>query len=302
MVRLLSRDDRGICGQREVDTGIWHQVGLELGQINIEGTIETKGSSDGGHNLTDQPVQVGVGRTLDIEVPTADIVDGLVIYHEGAVRVLQGGVGGQDGVVGLHHSGGHLGSWVDGELQLGLLAVVDRQTNPCKNSTASYIVSSLCLPLSVHGPVGLVHVDAHADTSDVVLGEKIGHGTPFRRCVEEGLLDCRRVVQIGLRGSGYSPDSYEWRQGFHVVQAEDCWFKSLAPLMAEVRTQMGKGPIYLSFVINALDPSFAPGTPEIAGLTAIQIIRGCHGLNLVGCDLVEVSPPYDPQVLDTCNF
>lgn len=61
-----------------------------------------------------------------------------------------------------------------------------------------------------HGPVGLVHVDAHADTSDVVLGEKIGHGTPFRRCVEEGLLDCKRVVQIGLRGSGYSADSYEW--------------------------------------------------------------------------------------------
>ncbi|XP_068997488.1 guanidino acid hydrolase, mitochondrial isoform X2 [Embiotoca jacksoni] len=151
-----------------------------------------------------------------------------------------------------------------------------------------------------NGPVGLVHVDAHADTSDVVLGEKIGHGTPFRRCVEEGLLDCSRVVQIGLRGSGYSPDSYEWSraQGFRVVQAEECWFKSLAPLMAEVRGQMGSGPVYLSFDIDALDPGFAPGTgtPEIAGLTPIQgveIIRGCRGLNLVGCDLVEVSPPYD---------
>nr|XP_019960566.1 PREDICTED: agmatinase, mitochondrial [Paralichthys olivaceus] len=151
-----------------------------------------------------------------------------------------------------------------------------------------------------HGPVGLVHVDAHADTSDVVLGEKIGHGTPFRRCVEEGLLDCKRVVQIGLRGSGYSPDAYEWSraQGFRVVQAEECWFKSLEPLMAEVRAQMGSGPVYLSFDIDALDPGFAPGTgtPEIAGLTPIQgveIIRGCRGLSLVGCDLVEVSPPYD---------
>ncbi|XP_037539733.1 agmatinase, mitochondrial-like [Nematolebias whitei] len=151
-----------------------------------------------------------------------------------------------------------------------------------------------------HGPVGLIHVDAHADTSDMILGEKIGHGTPFRRCVEEGLLDCKRVVQIGLRGSGYSADAYEWSraQGFRVVQAEECWFKSLAPLMSEVRTQMGSGPVYLSFDIDGLDPGFAPGTgtPEIAGLTPIQgveIIRGCRGLNLVGCDLVEVSPPYD---------
>ncbi|XP_071759398.2 guanidino acid hydrolase, mitochondrial [Centroberyx gerrardi] len=189
----------------------------------------------------------------------------------------------------------------------------------CKRIREAYrkILATGCIPLTMggdhtiaypilqavaekHGPVGLVHVDAHADTSDVVLGEKISHGTPFRRCVEEGLLDCKRVVQIGLRGTGYSADSYEWNraQGFRVVQVEECWFKSLAPLMAEVRTQMGSGPVYLSFDIDALDPGFAPGTgtPEIAGLTPIQgveIIRGCRGLNLVGCDLVEVSPPYD---------
>ncbi|XP_020501623.2 agmatinase, mitochondrial [Labrus bergylta] len=189
----------------------------------------------------------------------------------------------------------------------------------CRRITEAYrkILATGCIPLTMggdhtiaypilqavaekHGPVGLIHVDAHADTSDVVLGEKIGHGTPFRRCVEEGLLDCKRVVQIGLRGSGYSPDSYEWSraQGFRVVQVEECWFKSLAPLMAEVRAQMGSGPVYLSFDIDALDPGFAPGTgtPEIAGLTPIQgveIIRGCRGINLVGCDLVEVSPPYD---------
>ncbi|KAM9342408.1 guanidino acid hydrolase, mitochondrial [Pholidichthys leucotaenia] len=189
----------------------------------------------------------------------------------------------------------------------------------CKRIREAYrkILATGCIPLTMggdhtiaypilqavaekHGPVGLVHVDAHADTSDVVLGEKIGHGTPFRRCVEEGLLDCKRVVQIGLRGTGYSPVSFEWSQaqGFRVVQVEECWFKSLAPLMAEVRAQMGSGPVYLSFDIDALDPGFAPGTgtPEIAGLTPIQgveIIRGCRGLNLVGCDLVEVSPPYD---------
>uniref|UniRef100_A0A8C6L5T7 Agmatinase (putative) n=1 Tax=Nothobranchius furzeri TaxID=105023 RepID=A0A8C6L5T7_NOTFU len=182
----------------------------------------------------------------------------------------------------------------------------------CKRIREAYrkILATGCIPLTMgkcvtfahvsHGPVGLVHVDAHADTSDVVLGEKIGHGTPFRRCVEEGLLDCNRVVQIGLRGTGYSPDSYEWSraQGFRVVQVEECWFKSLAPLMSEVRAQMSSGPVYLSFDIDALDPGFAPGTgtPEIAGLTpaqGVEIIRGCRGLNLVGCDLVEVSPPYD---------
>ncbi|KAJ3585968.1 hypothetical protein NHX12_012371 [Muraenolepis orangiensis] len=195
----------------------------------------------------------------------------------------------------------------------------------CRRIREGYrkIVATGCIPLTMgeklnvflnyidikHGPVGLIHVDAHADTSDTVLGEKIGHGTPFRRCVEEGLLDCKRVVQIGLRGTGYSPDSYEWSraQGFRVVQAEECWFKSLAPLMAEVRAQMGSGPVYLSFDIDALDPAFAPGTgtPEIAGLTTIQgveIVRGCRGLQLVGCDLVEVSPPYDTTGIGTSRY
>uniref|UniRef100_A0A8C9EJC1 Agmatinase n=1 Tax=Pavo cristatus TaxID=9049 RepID=A0A8C9EJC1_PAVCR len=151
-----------------------------------------------------------------------------------------------------------------------------------------------------HGPVGLVHVDAHTDTSDMALGEKIYHGTPFRRCVDEGLLDCSRVVQIGIRGSSYAPDPYKycWDQGFRVVPAEECWMKSLVPLMGEVRQQMGDGPVYISFDIDGLDPAYAPGTgtPEIAGLTpmqALEIIRGCKGLNIVGCDLVEVAPIYD---------
>jgi len=153
-----------------------------------------------------------------------------------------------------------------------------------------------------HGPVGLVHVDAHADINENMFGEKIAHGTPFRRAVEEGLLDCKRVVQIGLRGTGYAAEDFDWprQQGFRVVQAEECWYKSLAPLMQEVRAQLGKGPVYLSFDIDGLDPSCAPGTgtPEIGGLTTIQgieIIRGCRGLDIVGCDMVEVAPPYDPS-------
>ena len=151
-----------------------------------------------------------------------------------------------------------------------------------------------------HGPVGLVHVDAHTDINDTMFGSKIAHGTPFRRAVEAGVLDCDRVVQIGVRGTGYEADDFDWsrRQGFRVVQAEECWHRSLEPLMGEVRDQVGGGPVYLSFDIDGLDPAFAPGTgtPEVGGLTvpqALEVIRGCRGLELVGCDVVEVAPIYD---------
>ena len=153
----------------------------------------------------------------------------------------------------------------------------------------------------VHGPVAMVHVDAHADINDRMFGESIAHGTIFRRAIEEELIDPRRMVQIGLRTTGYSAADFDWSrdQGVRVVTAEECWYKSLAPLMDEVRAMIGPDvPAYLSFDIDGLDPSVAPGTgtPEPGGLMAsqgVEIIRGCFGLNLVGCDFVEVSPPYD---------
>ena len=151
-----------------------------------------------------------------------------------------------------------------------------------------------------YGPLGMVHVDAHADINDTLFGEKINHGTPFRRAFDEGLLDANRVAQIGLRGTSFAAEDFDWsrRQGFRVVQAEECWHKSLEPLMREIRAKVDGGPVYLTFDIDGLDPAFAPGTgtPEIGGLTVIQgleIVRGCRGLDLVGGDLVEVSPPYD---------
>lgn len=151
-----------------------------------------------------------------------------------------------------------------------------------------------------HGPVALIHVDAHADTNDEMFGEKIAHGTPIRRAVEDGLLQNDKVFQIGLRGTGYSQADFDWGrdQGFTVIPAEECWYKSLAPLMADIRAKIGSTPVYLTYDIDSLDPAFAPGTGtvEIGGLTTIQaleIIRGCAGLNIVGADLVEVSPPYD---------
>jgi guanidinobutyrase len=152
----------------------------------------------------------------------------------------------------------------------------------------------------VHGPLGMVHVDAHADVNVAMFGERITHGSWLRHAIDDGFVDPRRTVQIGLRGTGYTAEDFDWMrdQGGRVVQAEACWHRSLAPLMDEVREQLGDGPCYLSFDVDGLDPSVAPGTgtPEIGGLTGAQgleIIRGCRGLRLVGADVVEVAPAYD---------
>ncbi len=181
------------------------------------------------------------------------------------------------------------------------------------------IIKDGCIPLSMggdhtvvlpilramkekYGPVGVIHVDAHSDINDHQSGEKIAHGTPFRRAVEENIVEPKRVVQIGLRGTGYAADDFDWSRkvGFRVIPVEQCWHQSLRPLMKDVRQQMEAGPVYISFDIDALDPPLAPGTGtlEIGGLTTIQaleIIRGCQGLNIIGADLVEVCPPYDPS-------
>jgi guanidinobutyrase len=152
-----------------------------------------------------------------------------------------------------------------------------------------------------HGPMAVVHVDAHADMNDHMFGEPVTHGTIFRRAIEEGLIDPTAMVQIGLRATGYAADDFDWarERGVRVVTTEECWYRSLEPLMVEVREQIGpERPVYLSFDIDGLDPSVAPGTgtPEPAGLMTsqgLEIIRGMFGLNLIGADLVEVSPPYD---------
>ena len=128
MVGLLGGDDRRIGHQREVNPGVGNQVGLELCQIHVQCAIKPQGSSDGGHNLTNQTIQVGIRRSLNVQIATTDVVDSFIVYHEGAVRVFQGGMGGKDGIVRLYHGSGDLGSRVDRELQLGLLSIVDRQS------------------------------------------------------------------------------------------------------------------------------------------------------------------------------
>ncbi|MGI9368155.1 MAG: agmatinase [Ruegeria sp.] len=153
-----------------------------------------------------------------------------------------------------------------------------------------------------HGPVALVHVDAHADVNDEMFGEKETHGTVFRRAYEEGLIVADKTYQIGIRGSGYAATDFTEAQGwgFHHFPARELWQKNLSPLGTEIAGQIGDYPVYITYDIDSLDPAYAPGTgtPEIGGLTtpqALQLIQALKGLNIVGCDLVEVSPPYDPS-------
>ena len=150
-------------------------------------------------------------------------------------------------------------------------------------------------------PLGMVHFDAHTDTWDRYFGGcAYTHGTPFRRAIEEGLLDPKRTVQIGIRGALYTPDDKEWglAQGVRVIEIEEAFDLGTDGVIAEARRIVGDGPTYVSFDIDSLDPVYAPGTgtPEIGGLTtfdAQRMIRGLRGLNLVGGDVVEVSPPFD---------
>jgi guanidinopropionase len=148
----------------------------------------------------------------------------------------------------------------------------------------------------------MVHIDAHTDTADEELGSKLSHGTPFRRAVEDGLLDPLRTVQIGIRGAQNSEDGWRFSEdsGMRVIFIEEFLELGLDGVIAEAHRVVGDGPTYLSFDIDSLDPAFAPGTgtPEVGGMAPIQaqaLIRGLHGLNLIGADVVEVSPPFDPS-------
>ena len=154
------------------------------------------------------------------------------------------------------------------------------------------------------GAIGLVHVDAHCDTGDDYMGSRFHHGAPFRRAVEEGLLDPARVIQIGIRGTTNDPALWGFSRaaGMRVLDMDEFHDRGWRFALAEARRIIGAGPAYLSFDIDALDPVFAPGTgtPEAGGIAmieALRLLRGLRGLDFVGADLVEVAPPFDPSGL-----
>jgi guanidinopropionase len=151
-------------------------------------------------------------------------------------------------------------------------------------------------------PVGMVHFDAHNDTWDRYFGDHhYTHGTPFRRAIEDGVLDPKRTIQIGIRGSLYGEKDYDWgtEQGIRMITIEEFYDLGIEAVIAEARQVAGDGPTYISFDVDGLDPVYAPGTgtPEIGGFTTREaqlMIRGLQGLNIIGADVVEVSPPFDP--------
>jgi agmatinase len=163
---------------------------------------------------------------------------------------------------------------------------------------------SISLPLlravaKKHGPVHLIQFDAHNDLWDEYFGSKYSHGTPFRRAFEEGLLIDGGVLQVGLRGQVYGEDDFDFARAHKVkmVTAEELHKKGL-PAVQRHLAAFRRKPVYVTLDIDCVDPAFAPGTgtPQVGGFSSIQIlelVRALRGLNITGCDLVEVSPPYD---------
>ncbi|MBI2245363.1 MAG: agmatinase, partial [Nocardioides sp.] len=151
-----------------------------------------------------------------------------------------------------------------------------------------------------HGPIALVHFDAHLDTWDTYFDAPFTHGTPFRRAWQEGLLDADHTMHVGIRGSLYSKEDLadDASMGFSIVPARDLDRLGADRVVEMVRERVGDAPVYISIDIDVLDPGFAPGTgtPEAGGLTSrelLAMVRGFAGARVVGADVVEVSPPYD---------
>lgn len=154
--------------------------------------------------------------------------------------------------------------------------------------------------IAATAPIGMVHIDAHCDTWGVFYGSKFTHGAPFRLAVEDGLLDPKRTIQIGIRGGQNFLDGIEFSRshGMRVMLIEEFAELGVQRVIEEARRVVGGGPTYISFDVDGLDPVYAPGTgtPEIGGITTLEaqtLLRGLRGLNLIGGDVVEVAPPFD---------
>lgn len=151
-----------------------------------------------------------------------------------------------------------------------------------------------------YGPVSLVHFDSHSDTWEDYFGEKYVHGTPFRRAVEEGLVDSQKSIQVGMRGPLYGPEDIQDARnlGYQVIPMREAREVGIDNVIDKIHKRVGDNPVFVSFDIDFLDPAYAPGTgtPEVGGPTsfeALEYVRKLDGLNIKGFDLVEVLPTYD---------
>ncbi|HET9114826.1 MAG TPA: agmatinase [Gaiellaceae bacterium] len=200
-----------------------------------------------------------------------------------------------------------------GQVEQALASLVEAGVFPLAfGGDHSVTLAELRVLARRHGPLALVQLDAHGDTWDEYFGQRFFHGTTFRRALEEKLIEPAASVQAGLRGSLYGPDDLESARelGFAVLPCDQLREFGPGRFASLTRERVGRRPVFLSFDIDVLDPAFAPGTgtPEVGGLStveALSILRALRGIDLVGADVVEVSPPYDgpgqPTALAAAN-
>lgn len=182
-----------------------------------------------------------------------------------------------------------------------MAGVVDAGITPLTAGGDHLCTLPILRAVAASGPVGLVHFDSHTDLYHSYFGGSMyTHGTPFRRAVEEGLIDPARTVQIGIRGTAYDSEDQDFAHGagIRIIPIEEFHERGVAHVMAEAREIVGSGRTYLTYDIDFVDPAFAPGTgtPEVGGpnsYQALQVVRELAGVNIVAADLVEVSPPFD---------
>lgn len=188
-------------------------------------------------------------------------------------------------------------------IEQGIRSIVDLGTRPFSvggdHSISLPILRALARKHG-YGRLGMIHFDSHCDTYDKYFGMQLSHGTPFRRAIEENLLDPHKIIQIGIRGQVYDEKDFDFNDehGITMIPIEEVFERGLSYVDQRIQKLNDGGPFYLSFDIDAVDPAFAPGTgtPQVGGLSsfqALQLIRSLQGIDFVGCDLVEVSPPYD---------
>jgi agmatinase len=185
-------------------------------------------------------------------------------------------------------------------IEAGIGAIVEAGARPIViGGDHSISLPVLRVLANKHGPLALVQFDAHIDTWDAYFGGKYFHGTPFRRAIEEGVVDGSRFIQVGIRGPMYGEDDFDFQRahGVTTIDIDQVKARGIASVVEQIR-RFASGPVYMTFDIDSVDPAFAPGTgtPEVGGLTsheAQQLVRGLAGLPFVGGDIVEVSPLFD---------
>ena len=188
------------------------------------------------------------------------------------------------------------------DIELHLAAIHKAGVVPLSVGGDHSISYPILRALGAARPVGMIHIDAHCDTGGIFEGSKFHHGGPFRQAVLDGVLDPERTIQIGIRGGAEYLWEFSAESGMTVIHAEELAAMGIPAAIAKARAVVGDGPAYVSFDVDSLDPAFAPGTgtPEVGGLTpreALALLRGLAGIDIVGGDVVEVAPQYDPTTV-----